>query len=222
MIRSMWMAAVLILVGTAGVEAQRGGRGGGTGEEPRAVVQVNDEVRVVLASSLKDLQKQIADDYKAESRRHAQAQAAARKAREEFDEPKPRKPVFRVIEKSVPSVEKAEQVRTKAQQALDRKRAAEKTSSTGFLLVRQDEQLVAIEAGTTAQFKRDLDAGYRKELRAWEEATRLAKLKKTTFDQPKPVRPKVVELPGRFSTRAEAEAEIARLAGASGDDAPPQ
>lgn len=79
-----------------------------------SVVKVGEEVKVVEKSTVSELKKQLASDYKEAVATWTKAKKDAAKAGETFDEPKPSKPAFKVLAATVKTLEQAEAIAAKA------------------------------------------------------------------------------------------------------------
>jgi len=92
-------------VGNAKDEEEKGGKK----EKPvqYAVVLLNEDYVVVPVKDLKQHKKKAEDAYKEEVKAHKEAKKAAKKAKEKFDDPAPKKPVYKVVGSNLASEDEA-------------------------------------------------------------------------------------------------------------------
>lgn len=226
--RRAWLVA-LALVGfwmsTATSFAQK------AATEKWAVVRVDDEVRVIESSGVKDLRKSLDEEWKAATRQYAEARKQASKAKEEFTEPKPSKRVFKVLKDGFKSQELATAAREEWEVKLgvsakegsegkegkegdegkEGKESKEAAGGSGsFVVVQAGTQHQILDAALLKEFKQDVAARDKQALQDYAEAKKAAKQAKEPFEQ-KPPKKTQVKVLKKFPSEEAARAFLEKL-----------
>jgi len=207
------VSLLLVALAPSDAAAQRGGGGRGNPRPPggnrnrdnqrqtiHSIILYGDEVRVVPADTLDDLKKGIQQEYTEAIHAWEGSKKEASKNNEEFSDPKPRRRAFDILVKSVPSKEQADALKPKYVEKLTRSR------TIGFAVVSVGDELQVVRNREVDALKESLEQEYRRELRAWEEAKKVAYDMGTAYDRPRPEKSTLKVLPGSFATEEEAKA----------------
>ncbi|RMG10666.1 MAG: hypothetical protein D6731_17045 [Planctomycetota bacterium] len=102
------------------------------------VVDVNGKLQLTSYSKLKEFKKKLMEDYKRAVKEYSAAKKKARKNKEAFDEPKPKKPKVKVLSRRPLSQADAEALLAKIEE--ERRKAKARKARKGRKKGKQDEE----------------------------------------------------------------------------------
>jgi len=179
-----------------------------------SVIQVGDEVRVVKSSEVLEVRKDLAREYSEALRSYSEAQKEARKAKQKFTTPKPKRKNFRLIKSSLATEAMAEAYKEKYANKSSRKPERTPRGKQAYKVIQVDGgKYQAISFGALSELQKSSGAKYRDELIEYQKAKRAAAAKREKFSQPMPKKPSIKVLPKSFESEESAKSFIDSLQG---------
>ncbi len=215
------------LVGTAEAQPKNKGgkpakdgksdKGGKPKAERFAVVRVGDKVEVVEQEELKELRAKLDREFKQQQEDYKQRKAAAKKSKEKFAEPRPKKPAFKVLKKGLKSREQADGIARKMAEKGKGGASGPKGKSTGWVVVAKDGGgHEVIERAQLDARNRDAVTAHAAAIKDWTQRKKTAAKEKRKFGEARPKKPKAIKPVGTYKTEELARAALAKLEKRSG------
>jgi hypothetical protein len=219
------LALLVLLLGAGLADAQRGKGGTGNNKksasrskkaETYAVVKVGDTYQAVAKSELKSFKKSVSERYREELKAYNAAKKAAAKAKEKFNQPKPKAPKVSVVKKGLKSETDAralaerltERQRNRASATKDK---AARPKAESWVVADVDGSLRVMRKSEMLDAKKKADAAYRTAMKEWNAAKKAAAKKKTRFNEPRPRKSIVKPVGGSFKTEEAARKHCDKL-----------
>jgi hypothetical protein len=206
------MAYMTILVGLFSLGLILSDHAGGyqqprdkSAKEPKYIVfsltSADKAVTIVIVDQdlEREYRKEREMDYKSAVKDWEAAKKEALKNKAEFTDPKPKKPLIKVLKRGL-SKEAANAFKQETEDKMAEKSAGRtpegnaKPVKYSVLMVKGMYKVVVfkvLEDGLVISYKKELVDGYKQALKDWESAKKEAAKKKQTFADPKPYKPEV-------------------------------